>query len=312
MNECLSSVLAQDYSDWECLLIDDGSTDQSSQICDAWAEKDSRFRVFHTENHGVAMARNLGLAKVNGGFVTFVDGDDFVAPIFLSTLVSAAKSSEEDLIVGGYKSFGESGFLREYVPTSNRSLSFQLEDEAFVLDLFEKNLLYGPWGKLYRRDLIIKANAFFEDYLSYGEDLLFNCLVLGQTQRIVSVAYGLYYYRKHGEETLSTTFRANRFSVDYPQWKKLYSLFESKGFLTNAILNYLANRLWGIVYDGIFLFPQLTEQSLSYLRSILSIPEITFLKSHQTSFICSAWIKSWILHRRSLSFYFYFKLIYQE
>ena len=281
MDECLSSVQSQDYCEWECLLIDDGSTDQSSLLCDAWAEKDSRFSVFHTENHGVASARNFGLAKAKGVFVTFIDADDVVASDLLSSLVSAAETTGEDFIVGGYLTFGEAGLQREFVPVTNSILSFQKEGENLLLDLFEKNLLYGPCVKLYRLDLIKKAKALFDDRYAYGEDLLFNCLVLGQTERVVSVASCLYYYRKHGKETLSATFHANRFSIDFYQWKSLHSLFESKTFLTNAIKDYLANRLWGIVYDGVFLFPQLPDQSFSYLRSILSLPEITLLKKEE-------------------------------
>lgn len=83
LNRCIDSILAQTFTDWELLLIDDGSTDRSGDICDEYAKKDTRIRVFHKENGGVSSARNLGLDSAQGEWVTFIDADDYILPDFL-------------------------------------------------------------------------------------------------------------------------------------------------------------------------------------------------------------------------------------
>ena len=88
LHRCINSILAQTFVDIELLLIDDGSTDSSSVICDKYAKKDQRVRVFHKENGGVSSARNLGLDNAQGEWIAFVDGDDWVKETYLSNLLS--------------------------------------------------------------------------------------------------------------------------------------------------------------------------------------------------------------------------------
>ena len=312
LDDCLTSVLHQDYDDWECLLIDDGASDRSPDICDVWTNKDPRFRVVHTENHGVASARNLGLSLANGAFVTFIDSDDIAEPHLLSSLVSVAKLTGAELIVGGYSIFKENNSCQKVIPLSNAVL--RIQDQGFLplLNLFEHNLLFGPFAKLYRRNHILESDALFDERFSYGEDFVFNCRILRQTKQIATIAASLYFYRQHGNDTLSTKLRPNQFSTDYSQWKELRSLFEEKGGLSDRCASYLAKRLWGIIYDGLFLFPKLEHPTCLYIKAILAIPEIEILKEHPSCFACSQWIKSWILHRRSLCFFLYFKFAHKE
>ena len=93
LRRCLNSVLAQTFTDFECLLVDDGSTDDSGRICDEYAEKDKRFRVFHKENGGVSSARNVGLDNASGEWITFVDSDDWIEGSFLDSLLNFGNGS---------------------------------------------------------------------------------------------------------------------------------------------------------------------------------------------------------------------------
>lgn len=101
---CIESVLAQTFVDWEMLLIDDGSTDASGSICDEYAAKDERIRVFHKENGGISSARNLGLNYAQGEWIFFVDSDDSLPKTSLESLLS--RSSDANIIAGGFFSFG--------------------------------------------------------------------------------------------------------------------------------------------------------------------------------------------------------------
>lgn len=99
LNRCLDSILNQTFSDWELLLIDDGSTDRSTELCDQYASKDQRIKVFHKKNGGVSSARNIGLSHAKGEWITFVDSDDEIPK---NTFTDECRYFKEDLIVGAY------------------------------------------------------------------------------------------------------------------------------------------------------------------------------------------------------------------
>lgn len=103
LEECLDSVIAQTFEAWECLLIDDGSSDRSGSICDRYAESDFRFKVFHTANSGVSAARNLGIEHASGSCIAFIDSDDTVDPGYLSVLHTSMVQDDVDLAVCGMK-----------------------------------------------------------------------------------------------------------------------------------------------------------------------------------------------------------------
>ena len=108
---CLDSVLAQTRPDWECLLVDDGSPDASPALCDAYARRDARFRVWHKANAGAAAARNAALAEARGEWVTFVDADDYLSPRFLE----AAATVRADVVLGQSRKCHADGSTSPYV-----------------------------------------------------------------------------------------------------------------------------------------------------------------------------------------------------
>ena len=104
IGECLDSILAQSYGDYECIVVDDGSTDDGGRIADSFALRDSRFKIYHTDNRGVSAARNLGLEKARGEFVVFVDSDDTVENSYLASLINNYEK-DIDLVVSGIRRF---------------------------------------------------------------------------------------------------------------------------------------------------------------------------------------------------------------
>ena len=101
LDDCLQSVVGQDYTDFECILVDDGSTDGSSELCDQWVEKDTRIQVIHQTNQGVSSARNRGLAQAKGEYISFIDSDDWLETDALETLYAAAKRDDLDIVLFG-------------------------------------------------------------------------------------------------------------------------------------------------------------------------------------------------------------------
>lgn len=185
IHRCVDSILAQSYTDFELILIDDGSPDNCGAICDAYATQDSRVRVFHKVNGGVSSARNLGLDNAQGEWITFVDSDDWLETEFLEKLVAAPES---DLVVGGcYRTSGKNEPLSD--------AHYKKDSVACFLEKYlDKLLLRTPWGKLYRRIHFEDNHIRFNTNIRFGEDTLVVFEYLCHCDSISSVAYSGYNY----------------------------------------------------------------------------------------------------------------------
>ncbi len=303
LNNCLASISNQSFADFECILIDDGSTDNSPIICDEWAVKDNRFLVIHKQNEGVSAARNDGLNIAKGDYILFVDSDDWLEHDYIAEM--ARHSEYAELTVSGQIRDYSNGKQEVFKPHHTTSFQLCSENTAIFTQLCKDWLLYAPHEKLYRRDIIEKNGIRFIKGRNYGEDLTFNFEYLDYVSTISLVDKALYHYRIE-EGSLSTRFRPNQFDEDYKQWKILASYFQRKNMWNEESKPYLYRRLWGIVYDGIFLYSKLEKSSSSYFKEILSIPEINELREYQSLFPCSSWIKWAISNRYSWLFKLYF------
>lgn len=308
LERCLDSIAAQSFRDWECILVDDGSADLSGRICDDKCLGDGRFRCFHQSNRGVSAARNKGIAESRGDYLCFVDADDWLEEDYLEEL--SAGIAGADLVVSGQIREYPSGKTAVHRPDGTFGFMLAPENADAFLALEKKMLLYAAHGKLYRRDVIAGNGLAFPEEYSYGEDLLFNFDYYSRIRSVRQTEYSGYHYRIGDGNSLSTKFRPRRFEDDCLQWRRVESFYDSEGLRTGESEKYHAAKLWGIVYDGLFLFPELEDASLGYLRKILSIPETGLLAENADSFRCQEWIKRWILKGKALRFYLYFRLLY--
>lgn len=289
--QCLQSISVQLYTDWECILIDDGSTDGSGTICNEWAAKDKRFRVIHQSNRGVSFSRNYGLSIARGDYVVFVDSDDYVDSTYISNLINF----DSDLVVSGFVREYANGKKEESCPMENSKFNITANEEERIVDLLKKSLLYGPTNKMYNHNIITENCIQFPENRSYGEDLEFNFQYLEHVNSISTVAVANYHYRIIGTGTLSSVNRLDAFENDYQQWCMVRTLLENKGLWGDFAKQYMSKHLWGIVYDGLF------SKSAHYNR-ILSIPEIPLLKRYRYSFECSGWIKFCVIYKLGFLF----------
>ena len=169
---CLDSILAQTYTNFEAILVDDGSKDGSGRICDEYAEKDSRFIVVHKENGGVSSARNKGLEIAKGEWVLFCDSDDTLYPYSLIILI---KHIDKDIefILGGYEHYNSKG----EIVYSIKDRACTLISKSKVLKYMYKPKLYSYLGlvasKLYKLSIINEYNIKFNESVFYNEDRLF-------------------------------------------------------------------------------------------------------------------------------------------
>lgn len=196
LQECVESILRQSYTDFEILLVDDGSTDASGKFCDEYATKDTRVKVFHQNNQGVSSARNLGLDKAKGEYVIFFDADDYwIMDDCLEKLVSEAIKNEADIVRGEYRAvdvFGNTLFERD-LPKKKRDCSYQvLSSSNFV-----EKVIRGEYFlvlSLFKYDKI--NHLRFRTNQRFLEDLDFYVRLLLQQLRCVFIPIRFYAYRK--------------------------------------------------------------------------------------------------------------------
>lgn len=188
INRCIDSILAQTFTNFELLIIDDGSKDGSGRICDGYAANDIRVRVFHKENGGVSSARNLGLEYARNEWIMFVDSDDWLPQNSLEILI---QGQEADLIVSGYVLEKEK--TKPIVPSCN---GIQKGEglHNFIIKNYQSTFLTAPWAKLYRREIIVLNAISFDLQLKVCEDAIFIATYLLYVDSICIVDKACYVY----------------------------------------------------------------------------------------------------------------------
>lgn len=188
LHRCLDSILAQTFTDWECILVDDGSKDRSGAICDEYAQKDSRFRVFHKENGGVSSARQYGLDAAEGEFVIHTDSDDWLDSSMLSELIKhQGESDAECVIFDFFKVTNEKSIRIRQGPTN-------LHHEQVLRDIIVGKIYACCWNKLIKRSSIIKWNCKFPENINLGEDKCFLATLLKNPVRVSYLQNPMYFY----------------------------------------------------------------------------------------------------------------------
>lgn len=187
--QCVDSILSQTFSDWECILVDDGSPDCSGVICDEYAQKDARIRVIHKENGGVSSARNAGLEEACGEWICFVDSDDTIQPSYLDDF--EIDSTEVDLYMQGYVRVNGDKIISTHDFAGCKKTDF-----FSVLAYSEDNhIVNSPWIKLFKRSIIVDNNVLFDTNTSYGEDHLFSLAYLLHVSKVKYTQAVGYNYR---------------------------------------------------------------------------------------------------------------------
>ena len=189
LRKCVDSILAQTFRDFEVLLVDDGSPDGSGAICDEYAGKDPRVRVFHKENGGVSSARQCGLDNARGEYTIHADPDDWVEPNMLEELYAKAKAEDADIVI--------CDFYYEYSPTRITVCRQRLKDrypETVIAQLFRMEVTGCVWNKLVRTSLFRENGISFPKGINIGEDYSVVVALLLVAQKTSSVDLPLYHY----------------------------------------------------------------------------------------------------------------------
>ncbi len=195
ISRCIESILGQEYINFELLLMDDGSKDESGRICDSFAKNDTRIRVIHKENSGVSDTRNLALNLAQGKYLQFLDADDWITPNATRTFVESAETANADMVICDFyrvidKRVSQKGSIdEEGLLTQEEYASHMMENPA--------DFYYGVlWNKFYRRDIIEQHHLRMNSAISWCEDFMFNLEYIRHANRFYAVQLPLYYYVK--------------------------------------------------------------------------------------------------------------------
>lgn len=223
LHRCVDSVLAQTFTDFELLLIDDGSPDRSGEICDEYAQKDSRIRVIHKTNGGVSSARQRGQDVACGKYTIHVDPDDWVEPTMLEELYQKAKDDNADMVICDY--YTNEGSQQNYI----KQEPTKLDNNVVLYELFQQ--LHGScWNKLVKRACYIgKAN--FPKGINCCEDLIWCILVLKCKPKISYLGKAYYHYMITTTDSQSKSISAERSLQDLKMLHMLDLLCDNKAVL---------------------------------------------------------------------------------
>lgn len=207
LDQCIHSIINQEYKNFRLILIDDGSTDSSGKICDQWAHKDRRITVYHKKNGGLMSAWKYGLMKSDTEYIGFVDSDDWIDSNMYSKLLQEAEKTDSDIIACGWISDYEDGRdnIKERVEFAGRTFDAEgIRREVYPAWISGRNYKWvgitpNRWTKLFKRELLLENISFCDDRVSIGEDLLaIFCTVPNAGRITVMKDFFPYHYRIHG------------------------------------------------------------------------------------------------------------------
>lgn len=285
LEDCLESIINQEYDNLEIILVDDGSTDRSGLICDEYAEKDKRIKVFHKENGGLSDARNFGLDIATGEYISFIDSDDYILSNYFSYLEQLISADNADIAVCQFIYVDEKGAfcelggdrINETIIGNTNCMQYFLYSEAIDTT---------AWRKLFRRSLFINSGISFPKG-RYHEDIFTTYKLIGRCNVIAVGSECLYAYRKRESSIVNSHFSPKRLdAIDgyvecydyintyYPQFR-----FKVSQNIINSIIVYGVKMLNSNVSASQYLssFQSLFRKHvLNYLRSAKSIPNYIY------------------------------------
>ena len=243
IDNCLKSIINQDYKNIEIIIIDDGSKDDSFSICKENSLKDKRIKVFHQENSGVSAARNFGLNKVKGKYIFFADSDDFLEQNCISTLYKNLKADNSDYICGSY-------ILEKTLHRSKKvcfqKKSYTKNDLTDNLPDVMQHIQNAPWGKLFRSDIIKNNDIRFPDDIPYGEDTCFQIEYFNYVNRVTIIPDIIYHYNFTNENAATKKFYPDIY-LYFDRIVKLYERFFELNGTNNSV--YKISELRNFYFD---------------------------------------------------------------
>lgn len=214
---CINSILNQTFTDYELILINDGSTDNSGEMCNEYAKNDHRVKVIHQKNSGVGCARQKGLDNAIGEYITYVDPDDWIESNAYEEMVIKAEQENSDMLFCDfYREYGNKTTYESQKPSKEGNISI-------IIDMFYFRLAASCWNRIIRRDIIQTYGVAFREGLNHWEDLFFIGALLKENIKVSHFQKAFYHYNLCNESSLT--------SIKLGRYKKLLnciSIFQNR------------------------------------------------------------------------------------
>lgn len=213
LKDCVDSIINQTYEDIEILLINDGSTDKTGNMCEEYAKKDQRIVVIHKENGGVSSARNVGINKSSGNYIMFVDSDDWIENDTIHFLVNIQEKNDYDIIMFG--AYHENLVLNTIQKSNckSRILDYNSEVKKILPILIKTEQINPLWNKMYRSDIIKTNNITFEETINIAEDALFNYRFFLKINTCYILDECFYHYMIRNIESLTQRYNPRKYNM---------------------------------------------------------------------------------------------------
>ena len=220
IDRCIKSITMQTYKNLEIILVDDGSSDKSLDLCKKWAIKDKRIIVVHSKNKGVSSARNIGLKKATGEYIGFIDSDDYIDSRMYELLLSSIKKYNSDIAFCGVKKI--------YINETKNSLAFPKDvfDKYYFFKHynFNNNMNYAVWNKLYKKEIV--NNLFFDNNIKVTEDGLFVMNCVDRAKLISYVNKNMYCYDCTNQNSTLHSKNIEKFITSLDAKKEMISILK--------------------------------------------------------------------------------------
>lgn len=236
LDKCIQSIINQSYKNIEIILVNDGSPDSSKQICDNYAINDNRIKVIHKINGGLVSARKAGLNISNGDYVLYVDGDDWIETNLIENYLKAAIEHNADVVVSSHMENleGRIEILKNTIPpgfyNKDKLISIVYPKMMYNGKFSQFGIFSYSWGKLYKRELLIKNQLKVSEEITIGEDALCSYPVLLDANTLVILEQPYYHYRQRAD-SLIKTMRTIDISKIEKNYNYLKEIFQNKGVL---------------------------------------------------------------------------------
>ena len=282
LNETIDTIKNQSFSNWELIIVDDGSIDNSKEICTKLMNDDKRIKYIFQENLGVSHTRNVALENAQGKYIVFVDSDDLIHEDYLKILINSIEKNNSDVSVCNFieRKISNTGKIeditREFYLKEVMEMS---EMKDYIMDFGNSGLLNPLWNKIYKREIIENNNITFDEKVETGEDFIFNLQYFRKAKKISFIKEKLYYYIRRNNNSITYKYIENMYEKGWEIHSLLESFLEDMNFYNkeNAYVLY-GNHLTGafsaflnLYHDNCKLTP---KEKRKYIKRIIDRPYV--------------------------------------
>lgn len=278
IHRCIDSILNQTFSDFELILVNDGSPDKSGDICNEYAQKDKRVKVFHQSNHGIGYTREFALQQAKGEYIQFVDSDDWIDSTMLQIMFEKASTENCDVV--------NCGFI-EVLPNESKKHIFNYTNKEIFLQDIIANQWGVLWKLLFKRDLITSHDIHFLPNIDNGEDYFFVTCCLLEAKQIGFIESCLYYYNRTNTNstTSASTLSEDKIIQQVYATKRVIRILKEKGCYKKykkALIHRKLYAKYPLLKTNIIkwfaIFPEVSS------KAIINSIQNKLKKFHETSF----------------------------